>query len=165
MSQYSDVLRTRVMVERVYTAGPMLGGAHLTLYLAYWRPGQASVSLVDAHTPDACWPGTGWEPEPVAEKRAALAIGGRILAPVECRLFAHNLFKTHVWYWHLYGGRPLTIIDPYSAIRLLKLGLRYGFDESKDQLFIRVSSDRPWEEIATQPTLLQFFANLRSYGL
>ena len=48
-------------------------GAHVTLYVAYWRPGQAPVSLVDAHTPDACWPGTGWEPRPLASEREALA--------------------------------------------------------------------------------------------
>eukprot|EP01035_Chromulina_nebulosa_P037434 gene37434-50520_t len=29
-----------------------------TIYLAYWRPGQSSVSSVAAHTPDACWPGS-----------------------------------------------------------------------------------------------------------
>jgi hypothetical protein len=99
------------------------------------------------------------------DEHSPLRVGGRILAPAECRLFSHNSFKTHVWYWHMYGGRPLTIVDPYSAIRLLKLGWRYGFGKAEDQLFIRVSSNRTWEEIAAQPTLQQFFANLKPLGL
>jgi exosortase len=165
LDQYGEVLQTHTLVERVYSAGPAPESAHLTLYLAYWRPGQAPVSLVDAHTPDACWPGTGWEPEPVPSERAALAIGGQTLAPAECRLFEREGFQTHVWYWHLYGGRPLAIVDPYSAVRLLGLTWRYEFGQPKDQLFVRVSSNRPWQEIASQPTLRQFLANLKPLGL
>jgi len=165
MDRYSDVLRTHALIERVYSAGPALASERLTLYLAYWRAGQAPVSLVDAHTPDVCWPGTGWESEPVPHARETLGIGGQMLAPAECRLFAHKAFETHVWYWHLYGGRPLAIVDPHSATRLLKLGLRYGFSRAEDQLFVRVSSNRPWEEISSQPALRQFFANLKPLGL
>jgi len=165
LDQYSETLHTHALIERVYSAGPTSESAHLTLYLAYWRPGQAPVSLVDAHTPDACWPGTGWEAKPVPSERAALRIGGRVLAPAECRLFSRNAFETHVWFWHLYGGRPLTYVDPYSASRLLGLAWRYGFGRAEDQLFVRVSSNRPWQEIASQPTLRQFFANLEPLGL
>ncbi len=162
---YSGVLRTHALVERVYTAGTAADSAHVTLYLAYWRPGQASVSLVDAHTPDACWPGTGWEPEPVQGGRAVLSIGGRELPPAECRLFARQGVETRVWFWHLYGGRPLAFVDPYSAPRLLGLAWRYGFAPPEDQLFVRVSSDRPWREVASQPTLRQFFEELKPLGL
>jgi exosortase len=165
LDRFSGILHTHTLVERVYSAGPTLGSTHLTLYLAYWRPGQASVSLVDAHTPDFCWPGTGWELEPVPNEQAPLGIGDRTLAPAQCRLFVHNAFETHVWYWHLYSGRPLAIVDPYSPTRLLKLGLRYGFGHAGDQLFVRVSSNRPWQEIAAQPVLGQFFANLKPLGL
>ena len=165
LDQYSGILQTHALVERVYSEGPSLESAHLTLYIAYWRPGQAPVSLVDAHTPDACWPGTGWELVAVPNERAVLEIGGRTLAPAEYRLFARNRFESRVWYWHLYGGRPLNIVDPYSATRLLRLAWHYGFGRAEDQLFIRVSSNRPWQEIASRPALQQFFANLRPLGL
>ncbi|HXN34742.1 MAG TPA: exosortase/archaeosortase family protein [Opitutaceae bacterium] len=165
MDQFSGVLHTHALVERVYSAGSSPDSAHLTLYLAYWRPGQASVSMVDAHTPDACWPGTGWESEPVPIEHAVLAIGGRTLATAECRLFAHGRFRTNVWFWHLYGGRPLNFVDPYSAARLIGTTWRYGFGRAEDQLFVRVSSDRPWEEIASQPALRQFISNLKPLGL
>jgi exosortase len=165
IDRYSSILHTHTLIERVYSAGPGQNGAHLTLYLAYWRPGEAAVSLVDAHTPDACWPGTGWVSRPVANPRELLTIGDQALAPAECRLFALGTFETHVWFWHLYGGQPLAFVDPYSALRILKLSLRYGFNQSKDQLFVRVSSDRPWPEIASQPALRQFFLNLKPLGL
>jgi exosortase len=165
LEQYSGTLHTHALVERVYSAGPTLESTRITLYLAYWSPGQAPVSLVDAHTPDACWPGTGWDSKPVPKDREALEVDGRLLAPAECRLFEHDAFETRVWYWHLYGGRPLVFVDPYSATRLLELAWRYGFGEAKDQLFVRVSSNRPWEEIASQPALRQFFARLKPLGL
>jgi hypothetical protein len=165
LDRYSGILQTHALVERVYTLGPMPGGEHVTLYLAYWRPGQAPVSLVDAHTPDACWPGTGWELEPQSAQRAALEAGGRTLAPAECRLFARGGLETRVWFWHLYGGRPVAYVDPYSAPRLLGIALRYGFRPAQDQLFVRISSNRPWREIASMPALQQFLANLRPLGL
>jgi exosortase/archaeosortase family protein len=165
LDAFSDVLQTHDLVERVYSAGPGPDDAHLTLYLAYWRPGQASVSLVDLHTPDACWPGAGWEAAAVPRERVALPVADQILPPAECRLFALQGFRTNVWYWHLYGGRPLEIVDPRSATRLLRLAWRYGFGRADDQLFVRVSSNRPWEEIASQPALRQFFVNLQPLGL
>jgi exosortase len=161
MDQYSEVLQTHTLVERVYTNGT----AHITLYLAYWKPGEAAVSLVDAHTPDACWPGTGWAARPVPTERALLDVGGRELPAAECRMFEKANFKTYVWFWHLHGGHPIAYVDPYSAFRLLGLAWRYGFSPPQDQLFIRLSSDRPWDEIASQPTLRRFFVNLEPLGL
>jgi hypothetical protein len=165
LEQFSEILQTHALVERVYSAGSAPESARLTLYLAYWRPGEAPVSLVDTHTPDACWPGTGWTLVPVPSERASLGIGERVLAPAECRLFERSRFETLVWFWHLYGGRPITYVDPHSAARLLRLAWRYGFGQPRDQLFVRVSSNRPWQEIASQPTLRQFFANLEPLGL
>ena len=165
LEQYSGTLHTHALVERVYSQGPGLESAHVTLYLAYWRPGEAPVSLVDAHTPDSCWPGTGWEAKSVPDSRPALGIGGRMLAPAECRLFALNSFETRVWFWHLYGGRPLVFVDPHSAINIVKLAWRFGFGSAQDQLFVRISSNRPWEEIAAEPILKRFFENLSPLGL
>jgi len=165
LDQFSEVLHTHALAERVYLSDPQLKGPHFTLYLAYWRAGQAPVSLVDAHTPDACWPGTGWTQRAVPEARAPVAVGGRTLAPAECRLFVHGEFETRVWYWHLYGGRPLAVVDPYSVARLLKVTLRYGFGQPQDQLFVRVSGNRPWDEIASLPAVRQFFERLQPLGL
>jgi exosortase len=165
MDVYSDVLQTHTLLERVYTRGEGAAAEHVTLYLAYWRPGQAAVSLVDAHTPDACWPGTGWEAESVPSDRLQLDVSGRTLPTAECRRFARGNFKTYVWFWHLHGGHPIRYVDPYSALRLLGLAWHYGFTPPKDQLFVRVSSNRPWREVASEPTLTRFFSNLEPLGL
>jgi exosortase len=165
LEQYSDVLKTRALVERVYMSGVGPGAEHLVVYLAHWKPGQASVSEVDLHTPDACWPGTGWEPVAARSTRASLPVGGRVLPPSECRLFAHGGLETHVWFWHLYGGRPIPFVDPRSALRLLRLALRYGFKGPSDQLFVCVSSNRTWDEVAAEPAVQKLFENLRPMGL
>ena len=60
----ADTLKTDLLAQRVYERPTPTGPLQITLYLAYWRPGQAPVSLVASHTPDACWPGTGWVLEP-----------------------------------------------------------------------------------------------------
>jgi exosortase len=165
LDQYSAILQTHSLVEQSYATGTAPGSARITLYLAYWRPGEAPVSLVDAHTPDACWPGTGWEPKALPRDRSPLRVGKRIVAPAECRLFVHNNLETRVWFWHLYGGRPIAFVDPYSAVRLLGLSLRYGVGPAEDQLFVRISSNRPWQEISMQPFIRDFFANLKPLGL
>ncbi len=165
LEQFSPTLRTHSLVERIYSSGTSPESTHITLYLAYWSPGQAPVSLVDSHTPDACWPGTGWEARPLPHDRAALAVANRQLATAECRLFVHGTYANRVWFWHLYGGKPLDFVDPYSATRLLRIAWRYGLGEAKDQLFVRVSSNRPWEEIAGEPSLRQFFKNLEPLGM
>ena len=165
LEQFSGVLGTRDLVERVYAPDGGQSETRLTLYLAYWKPGEASVTQVDAHTPDACWPGTGWESRPVPAGRVDLTVGGRLLPTAERRLFAHDRFETNVWFWHLYGGRPLEFVDPYSALRLFRLSLRYGFRSPKDQLFVRISSNRPWEEISETPVLRQFMERMAPLGL
>ena len=165
LEQFSGVLHTHALVEHSYAAGPAAQGERLTLYLAYWLPGEAPVSLVDAHTPDACWPGTGWEPAPVPSERSTLSIDGRVLPPAECRLFIRDGIQTRVWFWHLRGGKPVTYVDPRSALRLLRLAWRYGFTRPEDQLFIRVSSNLPWVDVAAQPVMRQFFGNLEPLGL
>ena len=137
----------------------------IIVYLAYWSPGQASVSLVASHTPDACWPGSGWEAFPPSEPRVRLTVGGRQLAEAECRLFKSGNFPQNVWYWHLYDGRPIAQSDPNSPAELLRLAWRYGFRHDADQLFIRVSSNRSWETVAPQPFIRSLFAGLQPLGL
>ena len=134
-------------------------------YLAYWRPGQASVSQVASHTPDACWPGSGWVAQTVDQPRESLVGGARPIATAEARFFTYGNDPQHVWFWHLYDGKPIAYRDPYSATELLRIAWRYGFRHDGDQLFVRVSSNRPWEEIASEPLLAEFFANTRTLGL
>ena len=163
--QFSDTLQTDHLAQRTYTREAGQNSVQIILYLAYWRPGQASVSLVASHTPDACWPGSGWEAIPVADPRVRLASGSRLLPEAEARSFQSGDYPQNVWFWHLYDGRPITQRNPNSPAELLRLAWRYGFRHDGDQLFIRVSSNRPWAEIAHEPLLETFFARLQPLGL
>jgi len=165
LASYQSILQTDTLAIRTY--GTEAGGrlVQITIYLAYWRPGQAPVSLVSAHTPDACWPGTGWEAKAWPKVQTALGVQGRILPEAQSRLFTRDDLQQYVWFWHLWGGRTLSYENTYSLIRLFHLGALHGFAPSQDQLFVRVSSNRPWEEISSQPVVQSLFAALRPLGL
>jgi exosortase len=163
--QFSDTLQTDHLAQRTYTRTTDQGTDQIIVYLAYWRPGQASVSLVASHTPDACWPGSGWESIPVPEPRVQLTAGARQLPEAEARFFQSADFPQHVWFWHLYDGRPITQQNPNSPAELLRLAWRYGFHHDGDQLFVRVSSNRSWDAIAREPVLETLFARLQPLGL
>lgn len=163
--QFSGVLHTDHLVQRTYTRMTERGPDQIILYLAYWRPGQASVSLVSSHTPDACWPGSGWEAVPVADPRVTLTVAHRRLAEAESRSFLSSDFPQNVWYWHLYDGHSITQQSTHSPAALLRLAWRYGFRHDGDQLFVRVSSNRPWADLAHEPVLETFFTRLQPLGL
>ena len=137
----------------------------MTVYLAYWPPGQASVSTVALHTPDACWPGAGWQPVAAAAARFAPAVAGRTLPAAESRLFTSSDMTQYVWFWHLYDGVSITPRDPRSPRELLAIAWRYGFRPTGEQLFVRVSSNRPWNAIAGEPLLAEIFNHLHAFGL
>jgi len=117
------------------------------------------------HTPDACWPGVGWQAVPAVAGKFALRIAGRPLPAAEYRLFTSENYPQHVWFWHLYDGAPITQRDPRSPRELLALAWRYGFRKDADQLFVRVSSNRPWNAIADEPLLADIFTHLHAFGL
>jgi len=164
--QFADLLQTDHLAQRTYLKRDASGHqVQVTLYAAYWRPGQAAVSLVASHTPDACWPGAGWESITRPAPAAPPSIAGRTLASPEYRLFKSGEFPQHVWFWHLYDGRPIAYRDPYSATELLRIAWRYGFRHDGDQLFVRISSNAPWSTIADDPLLAQFFSHTQPLGL
>jgi hypothetical protein len=120
---------------------------------------------VASHTPDACWPGAGWNPVASDQVRVELPLADRRLPTAEQRVFRNGAWDENVWFWHLYAGRSIAYRDPYSLGALARIALKYGFLHNGDQLFVRVSSNRPWKDIATEPLVQQFFAGLAPLGL
>jgi exosortase len=164
--EFSGALQTEHLAQRDYFRPGNDGAAtEIVIYTAYWRAGQAPVSLVASHTPDACWPGAGWEMLPLRDARVRLTHASRTLPEAEQRIFVSQGKPHHVWFWHLHDGRPIAYRDPYSAIELLRIAWKYGFRRGGDQLFVRISSNRPWSEIAGEPLLTDFFARTRALGL
>lgn len=163
--RFADALETDHLAQRTYLKGPGGDPVQITVYLAYWPAGRTSVSTVATHTPDACWPGSGWQAEHAAARRVALVLtGGRILPAAEYRFFTKQDFGQHVWFWQLYDGAPITQRDPRSPRELLAIAWRYGFRKAGDQLFVRLSSNRPWQDLANEPLLAEIFTQLRPLG-
>lgn len=163
--QFSTILQTTHLLERTYLRPAGDGGfVQLTVYFAYWPPGQTTVSRVASHTPDACWPGSGWTAQPTPAGRNQDL--GAALAPAEYRLFSNERrFIQHVWFWHIFDGRVISYRDPYSLPALIRIALQYGFRRQGSQYFIRISSNRPWEELSREPLLQDILANLERIGL
>lgn len=163
--QFSSTLQTEHLAQRTYTRATSDGPQQITLYLAYWRAGQAPVSLVASHTPDACWPGAGWVPIKDRTETDPVLLRDRPIVPPESRHFRSGGFPQYVWFWHLHDGRPIAYRDPYSARELLAIAWRYGFTRNGDQLFVRVSSNQPWRNLADEPLIATFFSRLQPLGL
>jgi len=163
--QFSDVLHTTYLLERTYVRPTGDGNfINLTVYLAYWAAGQTSVSQVASHTPDACWPGSGWASQPTTGGHTQ-SIGPEF-SPAEFRVFRNEAgFVQNVWFWHIFDGRVIDYRDPYSLPALFRIALQYGFRRQGSQYFVRISSNRPWDELAGEPVLREILANLDRIGL
>jgi hypothetical protein len=70
-----------------------------------------------------------------------------------------------VWFWHVYDGAAITQRDPRSVRELLSIAWQYGFRRDGAQLFVRVSSNRPWSDLAEEPLLTELFSHLQTFGL
>jgi exosortase len=165
LNRFSGILQTRHLAERTYARATAQGRLEVNAYVAHWNAGAAPVSLVASHTPDACWPGAGWIPEPNPDRQAALTTGERTLPLAEQRVFRFGEQPQHVWYWHIYDGRVISYRDPYSIPALVEIALRYGFRREGSQYFVRLSSNRPWEDIRDEPLVRELAANLARIGL
>jgi exosortase len=164
--KFSDVLRTTQFAQSTYYKLIEGRPCQLTVYVAHWNPGQAPVSLVASHTPDACWPGAGWTAQSDPTPRPVLAVGGHALPPAEHRVFIGQARQPqHVWFWHIHDGRVISYRDPYSVPALLALAWQYGFRREGEQYFVRVSSNQPWDRLAGEPLVQQIFANFAGVGL
>lgn len=163
--RFSGLLRTRELAERSYFRRTPDGVVQITLYIAHWAPGDASVSSVASHTPDACWPGGGWVPGRVPDPQTRLQVAGRTLAVAEHRFFMQGQLPQHVWFWHVYNDRVINYRDPYSVSALFEIAWRYGFRRDGNQYFVRFSSNQPWEKIAQEPLVQEIFTRLATIGL
>lgn len=166
--QFSGILQTSNLIQRTYWRTDAAGQRiQLTVYIAYWAVGQASVSRVASHTPDACWPGAGWTNQNAEGlRRQTLSVSGHALAPAEYRLFqTASGYAQHVWFWHVFAGRAIDYQDPYSIPALLRIAVKYGFSRQGSQYFIRISSNRPWNEFAQDPLSAEILTQLARLGL
>ena len=167
--RFVSILETDHLIQRTYVRDRQKLGEEdplqVTVYIAYWSPGQAPVSLVASHTPDACWPAGGWTQHAPKNIPVVFKTSGHTLPLPEVRSFSQASYYQNVWYWHLYDGRSVTQNNPFSPLTMMNLVLKYGFRPPGEQLFVRISSNREWSEIKDDPLLTGILARLRPYGL
>ena len=165
LREFAPELRTGCLFQRTYSRLGPSGREEVTLYVAYWRPGQASVTSVSSHTPDMCWPGQGWAAVPEHARTLGLRVARRTLPPAQARAFARPGERLNVWYWHLYGGRPVEDFDTHSPLRLLAEAAAHGVRADRSQIFVRISANAGWSQIGDGALLPVFFSGLRRWGL
>lgn len=167
LDQFAGVLRTSHLLERVYRREDGAGRlVQISVYVAWWGAGQASVSTVAAHTPEACWPGAGWTPVASGSARRSLPLAdGREVADAEQRAFIRAEYPQQVWFWHLVGGEPFRAFEPRSWRDQLEVFFAEGTRGEREQVFVRISSNRDWEVLAEEPLVAELLGGLAELGV
>ena len=163
---YFDALQTDHLLERVYQRRTPDGVTQVTVYVAWWPAGKTSVSTVAAHTPESCWPGTGWVMDAARSARISLPLpDGRVVGEAEQRVFHHGEFPQRVWFWHLVAGKPFRVFDPLSWRDQLKVFFERGVRRDEPQAFVRISTNREWSEIAGDPLVAEVLKGFAELGV
>lgn len=145
-------------------------GTEFAVYAAYWSVGRMPMEKVASHTPDRCWSENGWRCTKMNYPVTLSTEDGQ-LKPAYWRIFEPpgGSEPHYVMYWHLvgdelydYGGgfnqRP-GIVKWWSDM------LRYAMSGSKEQFFIRLTSNRPFEELRGDAGFEQVLMALAELGL
>jgi exosortase len=167
LGRFAGILRTEHLLERSYRGVGVDGRpVQVTVYAAWWPAGAASVSSVATHTPDACWPGTGWEIVAAENVRRDLPLArGGAVGEAEQRFFRFGRMPQWVWYWHVVDGAPLRPFEPRSWRDQLKMFFQQGVRRDAAQAFVRLSANRPWEEVADEALVSELLAGIAELGV
>jgi len=140
------------------------------VYVAYWGAGKMPTRFVASHTPDRCWTENGWHCVEM-KFRQEEPFDGQALPPAEWRRFEppQGGPPTYVLYWHLvdgklydYGSRFNAVPDP---LRWWKDAARQALLGSREQFFIRLTSNEPLEQLMGDPGVAAVLHSLERLGL
>lgn len=158
----AQILNYTQALFRSYTRGDVQVG----VYIGYWAPKMMPVRQVQAHTPDICWVRNGWD---VADSEFAVAFQsqGEPLRPAEVRQMHKQGHVQYVAYWHIIGERTYVnrSVGTWDRLDPIKSLFRFGLHQQEEQFFIRVSSNRPLQEIWNDPDFQQIIEPLKELAL
>lgn len=151
------------------------GDTEIMVYVAYWLPGSEPYSSVAIHNPDSCWVIAGWEVLERESNRTA-DLAGFPLKEHEFGVYRKGDHETQVLFWHLLGGEPnkyiKNMIWTSSGIDSFKRQFYFiynmyqmGFDLGQDQLFVRISSNKPFHKIEASGELQEILSAMQGLGL
>lgn len=164
------ILRYDDVIYRAYRRG----ATEVQIYAAYWKPGSVPYGQAGVHTPDTCWVSDGWTMHDRVDDTAR-ACGGNWLKPGEWRRFTFQGQTLYVVFWHLVGGRVHTY-DQYGwrngplgylqrLPHLFKDIRQFGFNLDEEQIFVRVSANRPFDLLLGDPNFAELMRHLAPLGV
>ncbi len=160
------VLNYDAVLNREYSRD----GETFGVYVAYWGAGKMPTRLVASHTPDRCWTENGWRCTAMKFKQPEI-FEGAVLQPAEWRVFEPPLGgqPTYVLYWHLVEGHAYDYGDRFnnvpSPVLWWKDAVQQAVLGSREQYFIRLTSNEPLENLWNDPGFATVLRGLGQLGL
>lgn len=162
-------------LDDVFCRQYIKGDTEIMVYVAYWYPGSEPYSSVAIHNPDSCWVIAGWDVLD-RESNRSVEFAGYPLKEHEYGVYRKGGSDVHVIFWHLLGGEPNQhikhMIWTSSGVDSFKRQFYFiynmyqmGLDLGQDQLFVRISSNKPFEEIEQTGELGEILSALEGLGL
>ncbi len=146
------------------------GAENFGVYVAYWGAGKMPTRLVASHTPDRCWTENGWRCLAMKFKQPEI-FESTVLQPAEWRVFEPPLggSPTYVLYWHLVEGHAYDYGDRFnnvpSPLLWWKDAVQQAVLGSREQYFIRLTSNEPLENLWSDPRYAPVLRGLGRRGL
>ena len=158
LSQAQKTLNMDDFVYRTYKRDKF----QFSVYAAYWEPGKMPIRLVNAHNPDRCWSKVGWKCTK-QESGFENSLDEMSFKPAQWRAFEKDDFKQYVLFWHIVGGKVHSYKQfsdrPPLTVALLDLW-HHGMNQKREQYFIRVSSERPLDNLFEESGFKMVMKNL-----
>lgn len=151
---------------RIFTRGD----THIGVYVAYWKRDRMPVSRVATHTPDRCWTENGWTCEAMKFNEVWQSPKTGVFQPAQWRIFVSpGNSRENVVFWHLVNGKAFDFGERFTLFthpgKWLRDTLTYAVLGSGEQYFIRLTSNRPFEEFAGDTGWNEMLLALGQLGL
>lgn len=172
LEHVNKVLQFDDSVQRVYEHGD----TQVIVYAAYWTPGKVTTADAGTHNPDSCWVAAGMtRTERLYSQNGDIL--GRALLPYEYGTYAKDGRVTHVLFWHLVQGEPQNYQEQKEgwrnglAGRIERLPLvladirRYGLNQKREQLFVRISANKPLDVLRADPAFDRLLSSVDALGI
>jgi hypothetical protein len=156
----------------------------VTVYVAYWKPGKVTTTDAGVHNPDSCWVNAGCERITRVHNKT-ITIAGKKLKPLEYGEYLSPVFNSpptgrvlhRVLFWHLVGGEINSYENQKTGFRsglfgrldrlplFLKDIRKYGLNQRREQMFIRLEIPRPIDELENDRDFANLLEALRPLGI
>lgn len=172
LEHVNSVLQFDDSVQRVFVKD----GLQVLVYAAYWGPGKVTTADAGTHNPDSCWVNGGM----VRTERmygVEDKFDGVTVLPYEYGVYVNKTQPIYVLFWHLVQGEPQRYEEQKEgwrnglAGRIERLPLvladvrRYGLNQKREQLFIRISANRPLDMLREDPRFAEVLSAVKGLGV